>query len=282
MRPLLGTVVSIRVTTEASESFAHSAIDAAFDAVAHVHARISFHEPDSDLSRLHGAHAGTWVNVDPHTAIVLRTALDLSARSDGAFDATVGGDLVAHGLLPPPTLGDLPDGRADWHDLEVDRTLPRVRLRRPAWIDLGGIAKGYAVDLAIDCLRDHGMEQACVNAGGDLRWLGDGHHQVAIDTEEAAPSQCPVLELGEMALATSSGRSFAVDGRGPHLHGRTRDRIGLSECVSVVAPRCILADALTKIVLACGTDCAPLLCALDATAYLHAADGQWSTFGSSA
>lgn len=279
-RPLLGTTVSIRVAADGGERAAHRAIDAAFAAVAHVHARMSFHEPDSDLSRLHRAPVGRWVAIDPHTAAVLRAALEFSARSDGTFDVTVGADLVARGLLPAPAR-DAPAAGADWRDIELDGELPRARRRRPLWIDLGGIAKGYAVDCAIGCLQEHGIGQACVNAGGDLRLLGEGPHRVAVDTGEHAPASCPVLEVEVAAVATSSGRAFAGDGHGPHLHGRTRHVTGQRECVSVVAAQCMAADALTKIVLASGAASAPLLQALDATAYLHA-DGRWSVLGAQA
>jgi thiamine biosynthesis lipoprotein len=280
-RPLLGTTVSVRVTTDSSEAAAHQAIDAAFAAVARVHALMSFHEPGSDLSRIHRAPAGAWVEVDPSTAAVLHAALDFSERSGGAFDVTVGGDLVARGLLPMPT-GSASAADADWRDIELDAGLSRVRRRRPVWIDLGGIAKGYAVDRAVESLREQGIEQGCINAGGDLRLLGEGPHRIAIDTGEDTPAHCPVLELGAVAVATSSGRGFATDSCGPHLHGRSRSSIGRCECVSVVAPQCMQADALTKIVLACGVACVPLLQALDATAYLQNANGEWSTLGAAA
>ena len=78
-RPLLGTTVSIRVTTDGDEQAAHRAIDAAFAAVARVHALMSFHEPQSDLSRLHRERCGHWVDVDVHTMAVLRSAQAFSA-----------------------------------------------------------------------------------------------------------------------------------------------------------------------------------------------------------
>ncbi len=277
-RPLLGTTVSIRVAADGDEIAAHRAIDAAFASVAQVHARMSFHEAGSDLSRLHRAPVGEWVTIDPHTAAVLRAALAFSARSDGAFDVTVGSALAARGLLPTPA-GATPDPGADWRDVELDDASPRVRRRRALWIDLGGIAKGYAVDCAIGSLRAHGIAQACVNAGGDLRLLGAGLHRVAIDTGEYAPAHCPVLEVEAAAVATSSGRG--IEGDGPHLHGRTRHATGMQASVSVVATQCMAADALTKIVLADGAASAALLRELDATAYLHA-DDHWSVLGAQA
>lgn len=279
-RPLLGTTVAIRVE-RMDEDGAHRAIEAAFAAVAEVHRLMSFHEPDSDLSRLHRARCGTRVPLAAPTADVLREALQLSAWSDGAFDVSIAGRLVAAGLLPPPADTRPPD-RGSWRDIELDDE-DGVRLARPLWIDLGGIAKGYAVDRAVAALREYGVAQGSVNAGGDLRLLGEGPHFVAIDTGANAggmdiePSEQPVLELGEAAVATSHSRHARA--AIPHLDGRTFAPAGPGECVTVVAERCIHADALTKVVLALGDASEALLRRYDATAYRQDLRGQWTTLG---
>lgn len=279
-RPLLGTTVAIRV--EADDAAAgHRAIDAAFAAVARVHALMSFHEAQSDLSRIHRESPGTPVEVDPQTAEVLRCALAFSAWSDGIFDITVAGQLVAQGLLPRPARAAMPAADACWRDIQLDDA-NGVVLQRPLWMDLGGIAKGYAVDQAIACLQAHGIRNACVNAGGDLRLLGPGPHRVAIDTGSEPHITQPVLEIDEAAVATSTSRAFGDTGQSAQVHGRTRTGVGAQTCVSVVAPTCMHADALTKIVLAAGADSAPLLQRLDAMAYLHDASDNWSVLGAAA
>jgi thiamine biosynthesis lipoprotein len=277
---LLGTTVAIRVEAE-DAAMGHRAIDAAFAAVARVHALMSFHEAQSDLSRIHRAPPGTRVEVDPQTAEVLRSALAFSAWSDGAFDITIAGQLVAQGLLPAPQPATAPNAHASWRDITLDNECT-VALQQPLWMDLGGIAKGYAVDCAIACLRAHGIRNACVNAGGDLRMLGEGPHRVAIDTGEHSLATQPVLEIGEVAVATSTSRAYAKEGRSTHVNGRTRTSIGTQACVSVVAETCMQADALTKIVLACDVDSVPLLQRLNATAYIHDAHDQWSVLGAAA
>jgi thiamine biosynthesis lipoprotein len=238
---------------------------------------MSFHEAGSDLSRLHRSAPGTRVEVDPETAAVLRCALELSARSEGVFDVTVGAALVARRLLPPPCARAV-DASGDWRDIELDAA-GGVRLHRPLWIDLGGIAKGHAVDRAVQCLRQHGVDEAVVNAGGDLRTLGAGPHHVAIDTGgDATDAPCPVLELDEAALASSSSRGFGRHAN-PHLDARRCRGVGHDACVSVVAASCMHADALTKTVLALGAGADPLLRAYRATAYCHGDDGRWSQLG---
>ncbi|GLQ87646.1 FAD:protein FMN transferase [Dyella flagellata] len=277
VQPLLGTFVSVRVEADDAKA-GHRAIDAAFEAIARVHALMSFHAPQSDLSRIHRAPAGMRVVVEAQTAEVLRLALAFSKWSEGSFDITIAGKLVAQGLLPAPSQSRAPDTNACWRDIELDDG-HGVVLHHPLWIDLGGIAKGYAVDRAVACLQTHGIRNACVNAGGDLRLLGAGPHRVVLDTGVADLAQQPVLEVDEAAVATSSSRAFAASGISPHVHGQTQACIGMQDCVSVVANLCAHADALTKIVLASREACEPLLKQLGATAYLHDAHGQWSTLG---
>ncbi|TCV94729.1 thiamine biosynthesis lipoprotein [Luteibacter rhizovicinus] len=260
------------------EARAHQAIDEAFSAIERVHALMSFHEAGSDLSRLHAAVPGERVILDVQTVDVLREALTLSGRTDGAFDVTVAAQLVAGGLLPAPTSGSLPADGACWKDIDMDDDRS-VSLRRPLWIDLGGIAKGYAVDRAVDVLCSHGVGHACVNAGGDLRTLGEGPHRVAIATDETQPSHYPVIELGEASMATSSGRAFSTAATGPHIDGRHRSTMGLNQSVTVIAEQCMHADALTKVVMAMETQSADLLRHYNAVAYLQDAAGHWTQLG---
>ena len=127
-------------------------------------------------------------------------------------------------------------------------------------MDLGGIAKGFAVDCAIEVLRTFAVERAIVNAGGDLRHHGAWPMSVQVrDPQNAARVATSVL-LDNAALASSTAGGFGAvaesasrirDARGrllPPLAGAT-----------VQAPTCMLADALTKVVLATGDAAHPLL-----------------------
>ena len=246
MRPWLGTFVAIRVEGMA-ETDAMRAIDAAFAEIAAIHGLMSFHEADSDLARLHRAPAGTCVCVDARTREVIECALQIAAASCGFFDPTIAAQQVARGYLPRPDSLSTPDPNANWRDIDlVDHD--GVRLRRPLWLDLGGIAKGYAVDRAIDILRASGARQACVNAGGDLRIFGARAEPVHV----RAGTLQPLLELANAAIATSACERRDDDARlpAPHLHGVTRAAVDSATAVSVIADRCIIADALTKVVLA--------------------------------
>src|SRR5262245_39578210 len=154
-QPWLGTFVEI-AASGASAASVHAAIDRAFAAVATVHRLMSFHEDASDVSRLNHA-AVEAVRVHPWTYEVLQAALDLHARSGGAFDVTVAPALQALGLLPQVP-GECPcptrTTRADPPLLLGDC---RVRLgAADVRIDLGGIAKGSAVDRPRAAVRADG------------------------------------------------------------------------------------------------------------------------------
>jgi len=204
-------------------------------------------------------------DVDARTAEVLALVRAVAARSDGAFDVTVAPRAVAAGLLPAPS-ARTPDADADWRDIEPG-TASRVRLQRPLWLDFGGIAKGYAVDRAIAVLLAHGVPQACVNAGGDLRAYGAAEivHLRAADGSIAA-----ALELADAAVATSSS------GAPTHWRGARGAAIAPGRSASVVAPQCALADALTKVALALPPAAAQaVLAAFGAQAALHDAARGW-------
>jgi thiamine biosynthesis lipoprotein len=256
-RPLLGTLVEIRVDG-IDEARAQAAIDAAFGDIADVHRLMSFHEPSSDVSRINREASRVPVAVDPRTQEVLALALRFAGESEGCFDPTVAAELVAWGVLPKPD-ASAPASDAGWRDIEVLDD-GRVRTAKPLWIDLGGIAKGYAVDRAIERLIALGIESALVNAGGDLRRIGRGTEPVQIRDPSAPQRAVRTLLLGEGSVA-SSGGYFAR----AHVDAMTRKPMR-ERSVSVVADRCAVADALTKIVMSDPDAAARLLDAWNAEA----------------
>jgi thiamine biosynthesis lipoprotein len=260
-RPLLGTFVDI-AAAGACRPALERAVETAFTAVAEVHRLMSFQEPDSDLARLNRDAATRPVAVHPWTFEVLEVALDLNRRSAGIFDICSAAAL--RNMSGDAGLELLP-GR-------------RVRLRSPdIAIDLGGIAKGYAVDRAIGVLRDHDVSQGLVNAGGDLAAFGPEITVVPLRDPRDPRRIMGQVDITNEALA-SSGRqldpfecsqttdSAVVD---PRTSRPARAAVG----ATVRARRCMVADALTKIVMIAGEAASPVLAAYEASALFISQDG---------
>ena len=273
-RPLLGTVVAVRVS-DVTPRAAHRAIDRAFASISEVHALMSFQEAASDVSRINREALRAPVTVHAHTFRVLKWAARMAQISSGVFDVSIGSTLVDWGLLPAPDADAAPDPHATFRDIEL-LDGRRVQLRRPLWIDLSGIAKGYAVDCAVAALRRSGITRACVNAGGDLRVVGAEAEAVAIRTAFAPAESRPIIEISDGALATNGGPTRC------HVAAHTSKAIDMRTTVAVLARRCVLADALTKVVLANEAGSPRILRHFNAHAYIHHPDypGQgWRSVG---
>jgi FAD:protein FMN transferase len=252
-RPLLGTVVEIMVAGACRPAI-EKAVEAAFAAVAEVHRLMSFQDPNSDLARLNREAAARPVRVHPWTFEVLEAALDLNRRSAGIFDITARGRDI-----------QLLSGR-------------RVRFPSPNIIlDLGGIAKGYAVDQAIGVLRDHNVTQGLVNAGGDLAAFGPDAALVSLRDPRDPRRIVGHVEITGEALA-SSGRQFDPFGRPETgdtavIDPRTSRPAHAAVGATVCAGRCMVADALTKVVMIAGEAAASVLAEYGASAVFVSQDG---------
>jgi len=283
-RPLLGTIVAVRVHGAAPRR-AHRAIEHAFATLSEIHRLMSFQDAASDVSRINRDAARQPVVVHAHTYRVLAWAAHIAQVSDGLFDASVAARLVEWGILAAPAAAAPADPHATFRDIELSPGR-QVRCKRPLWLDLSGIAKGYAVDCAIAALRHTGITSACVNAGGDLRILGRQAENVALRAAVPSTDSLPIVEIEAGALATSSGhvtrRRHADGWVSSHVAGHTRHAIDARTTVSVVAGRCVVADALTKVVLTDPERGAQVLGHFGAGAYIHHPDNPgsgWKTLG---
>jgi FAD:protein FMN transferase len=245
-RPLLGTFVEVTAEGLPPPALGR-AVDAAFEAVALVQRLMSFHDPDSDLSRLNRRAAIEAVEVHPWTARVIGRALTLFHATGGLFDCAVGAELMRWDLLPDHGFVNVRPGRSS----AIRFVSPnRIAFEATLVLDLGGIAKGFAVDRAIAMLRRHGVRSAIVNAGGDLRVLGPARPVYVRDPLDAAVLR-PAGALGNGAIATSSAAETLKVVRGMKVSALVcpEMRAPLLDCnaYSVVAPTCTVADALTKV-----------------------------------
>lgn len=256
--PLMGTLADVGVVHE-NPAYAHAAIDAAFHALREVERRMTRFDPLSDVGRVNRLAATDAVDVSAATATVLEAAIGWAVASDGAFDPCLGRATelwdVGHRTVPPRD-GDVRRlaGRHLYRALDVERgSRCRVRLTSPdAAIDLGGIAKGFGVDRAVDALRRWGIERGLVNVGGDLYAVGcsaDGDPwRVGIRSPADPDRLAGTLEVADAAVATSGDyeRFFRYGGRRYHhlLDPATAaPRQAALHSVTVQAPTCLAADA---------------------------------------
>jgi thiamine biosynthesis lipoprotein len=260
---LLGTYVSVRVRGFTSDA-ANKAIDTAFAEVARIHRLMSFQDSGSDVARLNRSAHLEPVTVDPSTYEVLKRSAELSSASDGAFDITTASRLVASGALQRPASRDDADPAATWRDIGLLEQ-NRVAFHRPLWIDLSGIAKGYAVDRAIEAVLQFKPAQVCVNAGGDLRVAGSDAELVRLRAGESG--DIPVVEIRDASIASSAATMHVDPSRAAQIPKR--------RFVSVIAQRCIDADACTKIVMVRPRSADKTLRALSARGLIYEPLGGW-------
>ena len=237
LRIALGTFVAIEAEA-ANEPIVERALAAGFEAIARVERLMHPERPGSDLAALTGSAPGTVLSVDAWTWKVLELCRDLHRVSQGTFD---------------PCL-DLAPGRM--MDIELLDGL-RLRVHAPVRVDLGGVAKGFAVDRAAEALRSAGCEGGLVNAGGDLAIFGERGRTFYCGAPDGPTT---AVQLRDAALASSDTNSLSRPSqhRG-YYHGSHRDK-AISGRVSVIAPSAAVADGLTKCLLAAdGVPTQPML-----------------------
>jgi thiamine biosynthesis lipoprotein len=203
----------------------------------------------------------------------LKSAQEFARNSDGIFDVTIAGRLVKSNYLPRRGSGSV---SGSWRDVVLE-AIRRVRFRRRLLVDFGGIAKGFAVDRAVEILKRKRVVAGIVNAGGDLRVFGSAPQLVHLRHPTQPNRAAGVMRLRECAIATSgiyfAGKKDRRPCVSPILDARTgraaRDFIS----VTVGAASCMTADALTKVVFALRGEAAPLLAQYSADALLLERDG---------
>ena len=240
-QPNLGTYVEVIVSGDVNEDELISASNAAFLKINLIQSLMSFHDEGSELTRINRYAAREPVPISLETKSVLEQALWLSDKTDGLFDITVAPKLVASKALPNHNFDLSPTG--NWRDIIIIDN--EVRFTRPLLLDLGGIAKGYAVDQAIDVVDD--SINITVNAGGDLRmrpWRGN---QVEVRHPRSPHSESIQIQMKNRAVATSatyySENGVVIVSKEPSASINPNENIS----VSVFAKDCLLADALTKV-----------------------------------
>jgi len=228
----------------------------------------SDYDPASEARRLcDGAKVGSPMHVSDDLFRILAASQQLSLASGGAFDVTVGPlsklwrRTLRRGVLPDAEAIADARNRAGHKLVELDPGQSTVTLLKPRMrLDFGGIAKGYALDAALEVLRRHGITRALLEFGGDIR-LGDAPPdrkgwRIGIDRLDNEGPPRHILVLANVAVATSGDASqhVKIDGRRYSHVVDPRSGIALADhgSVTVIAPNAMTADGLASAVSVLG------------------------------
>ena len=244
--------------------------EAALAEIERVERLFSAYRDDSDIGRINRHGATQPVRVTAETCRVLRQCVALSRACDGAFDITVGPlvrawrEAMARGVLPSQEAREAVRSVVGVDFVSIDEDALTVSLGRPGMaLDLGAAGKGYAIDLAMETLRDNGVDCALLHGGtSSVHVLGappdapDGWH-IQWDGPDRG------ISLRDCALSVSAGhgRAFEVDGvsYGHVIDPRTGAPVQHTRAAGVTGPSSFLCDALSTAALVLGAGWVPRL-----------------------
>ena len=250
----MGTMVSIEVVADLPAAVVRPALERALDWFSLVEKACSRFDAGSELQQL-CAHVGTPVPLSPLLFELLRFSLALARETRGAFDPTVGARLESQGFNLHYLTGEIISSgvpvatNVSYKEVKLDTKRKTVTLRRPLLVDLGGVAKGFAVDLAARELSE--FDGFCVEAGGDLFVGGRSpqgkHWQIGVQHPREPGTVFCTINVSNQAVCTSGDYERpAPDGGGHHLidprTGRSPDAL---VSATVIASTCLIADALS-------------------------------------
>lgn len=268
-KPLMDTLVTITVVTN-SEGEAEKAIDDALSTIDRFSGLINFFSDRSELAQINGDAGIRPVRVSPDTLGVIERAVFIAEKSGGAFDPTIGPETrmwdFSKKIRPPDASIREKLGLVNYRDILVDREKSTVFLRRKGMmLDLGGIAKGYAADMALENLKRNGITAGLVAAAGDIRAFGlkpDGTPwNIGIKNprqNSKADELIARARLTGKAISTSGDyeRYFIEHGRRYHhlLDPKTGYPAGGCRSVTVISDSGLYADGFSTAVFVSGPE----------------------------
>lgn len=264
-RSIMGTEIQVELWHEEKEN-ACAAIRAVMDEMNRIDLLMSPYIESSMLSRLNNNAARMPVSVGEELFELIASSLAFSVLTEGAFDITY----ASVGRYYDYRKGQLPDAETlaktihaiNYRHVEMDIENHSISYKIDGvYIDLGGIAKGYAVDRGIEVLKAHGITQGLVGAGGDSRFLGDRRGEpwvVGIRDPRHETEMVAVLPLMDVSISTSGDyeRFFEKDGVRYHhiIDPQTGDSARKVRSVTILGPQAKKTDALSTSVFVMGVE----------------------------
>ncbi len=265
-RDMMGTRVSVELWADSDDQGA-SAIEAAMFELSEVNRLMNPWDPESELSMLNREAYRGPVRVSAPLYEVIDRSVHYSRLSDGAFDvtfATAGQHYdYRKGVAPGKEVLDVAVGTLDYKYLRMDPQARTIAYNiEGLQVDLGGIAKGYAVDRAIDALQRRGIISAVVSAGGDSRILGnlgDRPRTIGIRHPRKKNDFIVMIPLEDAAISTSGDyERFFISEDGSRVHHildpKTGKSVGAVQSASVLADRAVDSDALSTTIFVLGVE----------------------------
>jgi thiamine biosynthesis lipoprotein len=286
---IMGTRCAVELWADDKAS-GDAAIDAVLTDMRRIDAAMSTYKPDSEISRVNAQAGKSPVVISTELFALLETAQQYSRLSNGVFDITYASvgylyDYRKHVRPDDKAIGTALDS-VDYRQLKLDAKKHSIAFGKPGMrIDLGGIAKGYAVDRGIDILKARGIVHAMVNAGGDTRVIGDRLGKpwvIGIRHPDRKDEIALRIPLVDAAFSTSGDYERFFDEGGVRYHHILDPKTGRSphavRSVTVIASTATRTDGLTKAVFILGPkDGIAFIDRLtDADAIVIAADGKVS------
>lgn len=262
---IMGTAVTLELWAD-SPTQAEAATAAVMAEMHRIDRAMSPFKPESELSRINRDAGERAVPLSAEMCTLIARALHFSDLSAGAFDISYAavGHLFDYRQGVRPDEQQLAQARecVGWRMLQLDEHAGTLRFARKGMrIDLGGFAKGHAVDNAARLLQGHGIAHAIVSAGGDSRVLGDRRGRpwtIGIRHPRREGESIAVLPLEDVAVSTSGDYERYFDQGGVRWHHLLDPRTGLPpqqvHSVTVLAPDGLTSEALSKTVFVLGPE----------------------------
>ncbi len=262
---MMGTEVSVQVWHESAED-GLAVIEDAFAEVERIEGLMSTYIEGSEISEINRVAADAPVAAGDELIQLILRSLDISMLTRGAFDITYDsvGQYYDFRERQRPNAETIEEGleQIDYRLVEVDRLAGTVRFLAPGVrINLGGIAKGYAVERAVSLLRSRGILHGIVTAGGDSRLLGDRRGQpfmVGIRDPRKDDEVALTIPLEDEAISASGDYERYFEEDGQRYHHIIEPATGLPasgvHSATIVGPDAVLTDALSTSVFVLGVD----------------------------
>ncbi|MCK4648364.1 FAD:protein FMN transferase [bacterium] len=257
---LMDTEVEIILPQGSEEDFA-----AAFNEMRRIEKLMDIHNPESEISRVNKLADEEPVKVSKEIFMVLKEALKYSRLTSGTFDVSI--RPLSRLWGGKGKLKEVPEARdlekklplVNYKNIILNERNQTVEFKRKGMaLDLGGIAKGYALDCVIRVLKEREIKEALINAGGDIRVMGEKVWKIGLQHPRKEHEVLAVIRLKDQAIATSGDyqRYFIKEGKRYHHIINPKTGYPANKCMSVtiIGPSAIQTDILATAVFILGPE----------------------------